>query len=131
MVHWAGEGSPVIFVLARSQVMDQSKNFLTQNSQYFFFMSRFLIFTHLTSYPFLLGATSKTFISKDYGKNFKESSHLFKLETDENAVIAKFYHHPQSNCHYVFADTIHNYVFTSTDCGENIQAHKVCKNKLF
>ena len=27
MVHWAGEGSPVIFVLARSQVMDKSKIF--------------------------------------------------------------------------------------------------------
>ena len=94
MVHWAGQGSPVIFVLARSQVMDA-------------------------------GATSKTFISKDYGKTFTESSHLFKLDTGENAVIAKFYHHPQSNCHYVFADTIHKYVFTSTDCGENIQAHKV------
>ena len=94
MVHWAGQGSPVIFVLARSQVMDA-------------------------------GATSKTFISRDYGKTFTESSHLFKLDTGKDAVIAKFYHHPQSNCHYVFADTIHKYVFTSTDCGENIQAHKV------
>ena len=41
MVHWAGEGSPVIFVLARSQVMDQRKIFksfdifLTQNSKHF------------------------------------------------------------------------------------------------
>ena len=54
-----------------------------------------------------------------------ESSNLFKLENDNNAVIAKFYHHPQSNCHYVFTDTVHKYVFTTSNCGETIQSHKL------
>ena len=82
MVHWAGQGSPVIFVLARSQVMDSKAN-------------------------------SKVYISRDYGKTFHEKSELFQVSTNAedgktstNAVIAKFYHHPQSNCHYVFADTV-------------------------
>ena len=75
MVHWAGQGSPVIFVLARSQKMD-------------------------------LNANSKVYISKDYGKTFEEKSELFQIQNGTNAVIAKFYHHPQSNCHYVFTDTV-------------------------
>ena len=75
MVHWAGQGSPVIFVLARSQVMDSKAN-------------------------------SKVYISRDYGKTFDEKSELFKVDEQKNAVIAKFYHHPQNNCHYVFADTV-------------------------
>ena len=36
MVHWAGEGSPVIFVLARSQVMDKSKIFKSFDIMQFF-----------------------------------------------------------------------------------------------
>lgn len=75
MVHWAGQGSPVIFVLARSQKMD-------------------------------LNANSKVYISKDYGKTFEEKSQLFQIQNGTNAIIAKFYHHPQSNCHYVFTDTV-------------------------
>ena len=94
MVHWAGQGSPVIFVLARSQEMKP-------------------------------GATSKVFISRNYGKTFEESSNLFKLNNGENAVISKFYHHPQSNCHYVFADTLNKYLFTSVDCGQNVKNHSL------
>ena len=94
MVHWAGQGSPVIFVLARSQVMDSKAN-------------------------------SKVYISRDYGKTFQEKSELFKTEQNKNAVIAKFYHHPQSNCHYVFADTVNRYIFTTTDCGQNVTSRKL------
>ena len=75
MVHWAGQGSPVIFVLARSQKMDSNAN-------------------------------SKVYISRDYGKTFEDKSDLFQIQDGVNAVIAKFYHHPQSNCHYVFTDTV-------------------------
>ena len=59
-------------------------------------------------------------------------------------MISKFYHHPESNCHYVFtgkrrlplaissvplpkrpicADTLHKHIFTSTDCGATFTAH--------
>jgi hypothetical protein len=72
------------------------------------------------------GATSKTYISKDYGKTFTEVSHFFQLEDGlTNATIAKFYHHPNSNCHYVFTDTINKYIFTTNDCGENIKAYNL------
>ncbi len=101
MVHWAGQGSGVLFLLARDQEMKP-------------------------------GASSKTFLSKDYGKSFTDVSDRFKLESDNNgdasnAIIAKFYHHPKSFCHYVFADTVNNYVFMTKDCGETITAHRLDK----
>ncbi len=71
MVHWAGQGSDVMFCLARDQEM-------------------------------VAGATAKVFMSVDYGTTFDDISDRFKLKNGDTAVIGKFYHHPMSNCHYVF-----------------------------
>ena len=65
MAHWAGQGSPVMFLLGRSVKMDQS------------------------------GASSKTYMSVDYGKTFQDISHRFKVDNNTNALIVKFYHHPK------------------------------------
>lgn len=95
MVHWAGQGSNVMFCLARDQEMKP-------------------------------GATSRVFYSLDYGTSFSDISQRFTLDDGiSEATIAKFYHHPESNCHYVFADTVNKYVFTSTDCGKTISGHKL------
>ena len=71
------------------------------------------------------GATSKLYISNDFGKSFQEKSHLFKLNNGQNATIEKLYNHHQSTCHYVFTDTINGYVFTSSNCGKDITPHKL------
>lgn len=95
MAQWAGQGSSVLFVLGRDREMK-------------------------------VGATSQSFISNDYGSSFVEITHLFKLNDDKtNATIAKFYHHPKSNCHYVFTDTINQYLFTTTDCCQRIKRQKL------
>ncbi len=46
-------------------------------------------------------------------------------DSDEIAVIARYYHHPKINCRYVFTDTVNKYIFTSSDCGLTVKAHKV------
>ena len=53
------------------------------------------------------GATSQVFLSKDYGKTFKDISAKFVLADGKNATIDRFYHHDKSNCHYIFTDTVH------------------------
>ena len=70
MVHWAGQGSPVVFILARTVKMD------------------------------LIGSSSMIFMSKDYGKTFNDISERFQLQdtkssNNTNALIVKFYHHPK------------------------------------
>lgn len=100
MVHWAGQGSPVVFILARTVKMD------------------------------LIGSSSMIFMSKDYGKTFNDISDRFQLQDTKssnktNALIVKFYHHPKSNCHYVFADVINKHIFTSEDCGETIKPYNL------
>ena len=71
MVHWAGQMSQVMFLMGRSVKMD----------------------TH--------GATSKMYMSLDYGKTFTEISKKFQIENGKNnltnALIAKFYHHPKAS----------------------------------
>lgn len=95
MVHWVGKGSKKVFCLARDQAMEP-------------------------------GATSQVFASDDYGKTFADISGRLTLEDGRtNATIAKFYHHPESNCQYVFTDTVNRYLFTSTDCGETFSRHKL------
>eukprot|EP00095_Tigriopus_kingsejongensis_P005304 maker-scaffold337_size202799-snap-gene-0.21 protein:Tk05304 transcript:maker-scaffold337_size202799-snap-gene-0.21-mRNA-1 annotation:"sortilin-related receptor" len=94
MVHWAGQGSSIMFCLARDQEMKA-------------------------------GATSKVFYSTDYGFTFSDISEEFKLEDGQLATLARFYYHPMSNCHYVFTDTVHRYIFTSTDCGRTFVGHKL------
>ncbi|TRY76952.1 hypothetical protein TCAL_09210 [Tigriopus californicus] len=94
MVHWAGQGSNIMFCLARDQEMKP-------------------------------GATSKVFYSTDYGTSFQDISSKFQLKDGELATVSKFYHHPMSNCHYVFTDTVHKYLFTSTDCGTTFFGHKL------
>merc|ERR1712214_54205 len=75
------------------------------------------------------GATSKMYMSLDYGKTFTKISKKFQIENGKNnltnALIAKFYHHPKDKCHYVFADEINKYVFTTSNCGETIKSHKL------
>ncbi len=46
-------------------------------------------------------------MSEDYGSSFSDISDRFKLANGDNAVIARYYHHPRSNCRYVFTDTVH------------------------
>ncbi len=65
------------------------------------------------------------YMSEDYGTNFADISSRFKLESGANAVIARYYHHPRSSCRYVFADTINQYIFTSSDCGKTVKGRKV------
>ena len=78
MVHWAGKNNPVVFVLARDQDLSISN------------------------------PTSNFYISRDYGKTFNDVSSRFKLENGEQAVLEKFYNHPQSPCFYVVTDTRDN-----------------------
>ena len=43
--------------------------------------------------------------STNYGETFVDISSTLKLNSEDGektAVISKFYHHPESNCHYVF-----------------------------
>lgn len=75
MVHWAGKNNPVVFVLARDQDLK------------------------------IANPTSNFYISKDYGKNFEDVSDKFKLPSGANAVLEKFYNHPESPCYYVVTDT--------------------------
>ncbi|WP_233530805.1 hypothetical protein, partial [Gelidibacter salicanalis] len=56
---------------------------------------------------------------------FSDISEEFKLEDGQLATLARFYYHPMSNCHYVFTDTVHRYIFTSTDCGRTFVGHKL------
>lgn len=77
MVNWVGRDSSVVFCLARDQEMKP-------------------------------GATSQVYRSDDYGTTFADVSDRFVLAdgTGRRAVIARYYHHPKSACHYVFADTV-------------------------
>ena len=71
MVHWAGEGSPVIFVLARSQVMDKSKIFKIFRH---FFWHKILSISFL-NYVSISRWQNVIFSSRSYLKNF----HLQRL----------------------------------------------------
>ena len=75
MVHWAGKNNPVVFVLARDQDLK------------------------------IANPTSNFYISRDYGKTFQDVSNRFKLPNGKNAVLEKFYNHPESPCYYVVTDT--------------------------
>jgi hypothetical protein len=75
MVHWAGKNNPVVFVLARDQDLK------------------------------IANPTSNFYISRDYGKTFQDVSNRFKLPNGNNAVLEKFYNHPESPCYYVVTDT--------------------------
>ena len=77
MVHWAGKNNPVVFVLARDQDLK------------------------------IANPTSNFYISRDYGKTFEDVSSKFKLggSNGTNAVLEKFYNHPESPCYYVVTDT--------------------------
>ena len=75
MVHWAGKNNPVVFVLARDQDLSVGN------------------------------PTSNFYISRNYGKTFEDVSSRFQLENGKQAVLEKFYNHPQSPCFYVVTDT--------------------------
>ena len=53
-----------------------------------------------------VGKRVLTLRSTDYGETFVDISSTLRLKNgaagEESAVISKFYHHPESNCHYVF-----------------------------
>ena len=52
----------------------------------------------------------QVFLSNDYGKTFVDVSGRLKLEDGRtNATIAKFYHHPKTNCRYIFTDTVNRF----------------------
>ena len=96
-VHWTGKGRNTVFCLGRDQEMKS-------------------------------GATSQFFVSNDYGKTFDDFSDKFRLNDEDGgkpAVIRAFFHHPKSNCRYVFVDVMHNYTFTTDDCAKNIKGRKL------
>ena len=53
-----------------------------------------------------IGATSQVFRSDNYGLSYTDISSRFLLDNGERAVINKFYHHPKTNCRYVFTDIL-------------------------
>ncbi|XP_039293247.1 sortilin-related receptor-like [Nilaparvata lugens] len=93
MVHWAGEGSNVIFCLARDA---QGDIFLKPSAVY---------------------------ISFDYGDTFVNKTEAFRLAPADPplyATVDKFYTHPKFNSHCVFVDKLNKYFFMTSDYGKTI-----------
>ncbi|KAG8190914.1 hypothetical protein JTE90_014395 [Oedothorax gibbosus] len=92
-VHWAGKGSDVLICLARDRQQDAH-------------------------------SSSSIFISYDYGKTFEEKqAENMKISDTQPSIISMFYISPVLNSHYIFADVIHNYIFTTRDYGKSFGRH--------
>lgn len=60
---------------------------------------------------------SNLYISRNYGKNFSNVTGNLVLPMGGNVVIDRYYNSRVLNSHYIFADIINSYIFTTTDYG--------------
>ena len=54
-------------------------------------------------------------VSRDYGKTFKEISETFTLPNGTRTVITQFYSSKSDHRNYILVDKFHKYIFTSSD----------------
>ncbi|KAJ8316151.1 hypothetical protein KUTeg_006165 [Tegillarca granosa] len=95
IVHWAGIGSDVIIALAKDP--------------------------HPRS-----TSSSQLFISFNYGRNFSnQNSIMYRDYPNFTPVINQYFNCKTYNSYYIFADVVHNLIFTTTDYGKTFQSHRV------
>ena len=58
---------------------------------------------------------SSFWVSRDYGRTFKEISKKFTLPGGTRAVITEFYSSKADHENYILVDKFHKYIFSSTD----------------
>ncbi|KAJ3591191.1 hypothetical protein NHX12_009138 [Muraenolepis orangiensis] len=94
VVHWAGDKSNVIVALARDSAGATGSK------------------------------TSSVYVSYDYGTSFTLVSDRFRLsgaKEDSKQVIAQFYHSPEDNRRYLFADVTNSYLWNTFDFCKTVQ----------
>lgn len=73
--------------------------------------------------PNPLSSTSQVYISRDYGKTFQENRLM--LDSTTPGIIDLYYNSPVYKSHYIFADVIHNSIWSTLDSGVTIQLHRL------
>ncbi|CAB4061720.1 Very low-density lipoprotein receptor,Low-density lipoprotein receptor-related protein 1B,Low-density lipoprotein receptor-related protein 2,Low-density lipoprotein receptor-related protein 8 [Lepeophtheirus salmonis] len=68
---------------------------------------------------------SNVYLSNDDGSTFVDISSKFLLKDGNKSHINRFYTHPNEHCTFVFTDVVHNYIFTTVNCGQTIESQSL------